>query len=162
MGAAPLELLWKNAFAHASTRRWHLHAGGLHAALHGAVPFSRDGVTLLHTEGHYALGASPLALLWKDASCSRYHLDTDAAGVVPPRQSVTLQCLPGGGVGTGDEQPTALARLPDAAVQQLGERLRYGWGLPDGYRIGYKPSASCDQQYTHKPLPSCVQQWAHF
>lgn len=106
-----------------------VYAGGLHAALHGAVPFSRDGVTLLHMEGHYALGASPLALLWKDASCSRYHLDTDAAGVVPPRQGVTLQCLLGGGVGTGDEQPTALARLPDAAVQQLGERLRCGLGF---------------------------------
>ena len=93
------------------------------------MPFSRDGVTLLHMEGHYALGASPLALLWKDASCSRYHLDTDAAGVVPSRQGVTLQCLPGGGVGTGDEQPMALARLPNAAVQQLGERLRCWLGF---------------------------------
>lgn len=39
-------------------------------------PFTQDGVYLRHTAGHYALGgcSSPLALLWKDASCSRYLL----------------------------------------------------------------------------------------
>ena len=99
-------------------------AGGLHAALRGPVPFVRDGVTLLHKEGFYELGASPLALLWKDATCSRYHLDTDAAGVMQARQTVTLQCLPCGGVGTSDKPPHVLARLPDAAAQQLGDRAR--------------------------------------
>lgn len=99
-------------------------AGGLQAALRGPAPFVRDGVTLLHKEGFYELGASPLALLWKDATCSRYHLDTDAAGVMQARQTVTLQCLSCGGVGTSDEPPHALARLPDAAAQQLGDRAR--------------------------------------
>ncbi|KAK9837139.1 hypothetical protein WJX81_005845 [Elliptochloris bilobata] len=101
-------------------------SGGLHAALHGSVPFVRDGVTLLHKEGYYELGASPLALLWKDAACSRYHLDTDAAGIVPERQVATLQCLPCGAIGTGDEPPHVLGRLPDAAAQQLGDRARPG------------------------------------
>lgn len=30
--------------------------------------------------------SSPLALLWKDTACSRYLLDTDPSGVVPPLQ----------------------------------------------------------------------------
>jgi hypothetical protein len=36
--------------------------------------FTQDGVYFRHTAGHYALGgsSSPLALLWKDESCSRY------------------------------------------------------------------------------------------
>jgi len=129
-------LLWRRASAALPTapvsnaRRAAARAGGLHAALRGAVPFVRDGIALLHKEGHYALGPTPLALLWKDARCSRFHLDTDAAGAVPALQPVTLQCLPGGAVGTGDERPVALGRVPDAAAQQLGERLRRAAGLP--------------------------------
>ena len=99
-------------------------AGGLRAALRDPVPFVRDGATLLHKEGYYELGASPLALLWKDATCSRYHLDTDAAGVLQAQQTVTLQCLPCGELRTSDEPPHVLARLPDVAAQQLGERAR--------------------------------------
>lgn len=44
------------------------------------MPFVRDGLYLLHKEGHYTLGQSPLALIWKDATCSRYLLDTDLNG----------------------------------------------------------------------------------
>ena len=47
----------------------------------------RDGVLLLHKDGAYAAGVtSPLALLWKDAGCSRHPVDTDASGAVPPLQ----------------------------------------------------------------------------
>lgn len=46
-----------------------------------ACSFTRDGILLLHKEGQYEPGTStPLALLWKDAACSRYFIDTDAAG----------------------------------------------------------------------------------
>lgn len=72
-------------------------AGGLTAAHSGAaVPFVRDGVMMLHKEGRYMAGASsPLALLWKDAACSRYLLDTDPSGVVPPLQVTSnSQALP--------------------------------------------------------------------
>ena len=41
---------------------------------------------MLHKEGHYSLASTPLAVLWKDSLCSRYFIDTDAAGVVPERQ----------------------------------------------------------------------------
>lgn len=53
-------------------------AGGLQQAYAGAVPYERDGLLLLHKEGHYHAGHTPLALLWKDAACSRYVIDTDA------------------------------------------------------------------------------------
>lgn len=41
---------------------------------------------LLHKEGYYALDTSPLALLWKDAACSQYFIDTDAQGVATQNQ----------------------------------------------------------------------------
>lgn len=53
---------------------------GLTAAHSGPVPFTRDGLWLLHREAHYAAGPTPLALLWKDAASSRYVIDTDPAG----------------------------------------------------------------------------------
>jgi hypothetical protein len=34
----------------------------------------QDGVLLLHREGRYTPGQTPLALLWKDLGCSRYLL----------------------------------------------------------------------------------------
>ena len=60
-------------------------AEGLQSAYAALVPFQRDGMYLLHKESYYALDTSPLALLWKDATCSQYFIDTDAQGV--PMQS---------------------------------------------------------------------------
>lgn len=56
-------------------------AEGLQSAYAAPVCFQRDGIYLLHKEGYYALDTSPLALLWKDATCSQYFIDTDAQGV---------------------------------------------------------------------------------
>eukprot|EP00775_Hariotina_reticulata_P010599 gene10599-10756_t len=72
--------------------------------------------------------SAPLALLWKDASCSRYLLDTDAAGVVPTYQQVVLvyQGPDSAGVATADEPPVVLGRLPQVFVQQMGSKLRAG------------------------------------
>lgn len=41
-------------------------------------------------EGHYALGSSPLALLWKDPKCSRYFIDTDSEGKQLSEQVQTI------------------------------------------------------------------------
>lgn len=57
------------------------------------VPYPRDGLYLLHMEGHYALGSSPLALLWKDPHCSRYFIDTDSEGKQLPEQVQTITHL---------------------------------------------------------------------
>ena len=61
-------------------------ADGLKAAHSGPVAFRRDGCYFLHKQGHYTLGSSPLALVWKDADCSPFHVDTDADGLVPQWQ----------------------------------------------------------------------------
>lgn len=55
-------------------------AAGLAAAYGGAAPYARDGLAFLHREAHYTPGQSPLSLLWKDQACSKYVIDTDAAG----------------------------------------------------------------------------------
>ena len=52
----------------------------------GPVSYHRDGLYFLHKEGYYALDHWPLAVLWKDAACSRYFVDTDTAGNALPQQ----------------------------------------------------------------------------
>ena len=67
-------------------------AEGLHHTYSSTVPFQRDGLYFLHKEGHYSLGTTPLAVLWKDEACSQYVIDTDANGVVPEHQVCGMQC----------------------------------------------------------------------
>ncbi len=63
-----------------------MYAEGLQQAYSASVPFQRDGLHLLHKEGHYSLTSTPLAVLWKGSLCSQYFLDTDANGLVPEHQ----------------------------------------------------------------------------
>ena len=102
---------------HTHTADMNLLAGGLQAAYAGPVAFRRDGLLFLHKEGHYDLGTSPLGLLWKDASSSRYFIETDAKGNIPPQQTVVLRCLPIGQMGTGDEPPCPLGPGPAFLAQ---------------------------------------------
>jgi snurportin-1 len=102
-----------------------MDAGGIQAAYSGEVPFQRDGLLLLNKEAHYTLGHTPLALLWKDAQCSRYVLDTNAAGHVPQWQQVVLRHLQGGQCGTEDDPPVHLATLSAHVTQKLGASLRW-------------------------------------
>ena len=88
------------------------------------MPFRRDGLLLLHKEAHYDLGTSPLALLWKDAGSSRYFIETDAKGIVQPRQVVVLQCLPSGHLGTADDPPCQLALIPAAVPHCPSNQLK--------------------------------------
>ncbi|KAF8073242.1 hypothetical protein HT031_000903 [Scenedesmus sp. PABB004] len=107
-----------------------------------ALRFVQDGLLLRHAEGHYAQGGgvTPLALLWKDESCSRYLLDTDAAGVVPEFQQVVLayQGPPGAGVATADDPPVVLGRLPADFAARMGAKqlLRAGRLLRFSVRHG--------------------------
>ena len=87
--------------------------------------FCRDGLLLLHREAQYAPGglrhaSTPLALLWKDAACSRYLLDTDAAGAALAAQAVVLEYRMDRSVATADEVPVVLGCMPEAFVAQLG------------------------------------------
>lgn len=79
-------------------------------------PFTQDGVLFLHKEGHYTAGeTTPLALLWKDAACSNYYIDTDADGNIQQDQLVVLEYRhdDNGTVVTGDTPPIVLAKMPD-------------------------------------------------
>ncbi|KAG1677386.1 hypothetical protein FOA52_010766 [Chlamydomonas sp. UWO 241] len=99
------------------------------AAAHGVrTPFVKDGLYLLHKEGHYqAVGPPcPLALLWKDAACSTYLLDTDPQGVTLERQLVTLEFRMDGTVATEDDPPVVLGQLPQSFVEANAQHLRPG------------------------------------
>jgi snurportin-1 len=81
-----------------------------------SFPFIQDGVLLLHKEGHYTAGeTTPLALLWKDAACSHYYIDTDADGNIQQGQLAVLEYRhdADGTVVTADTPPIVLAQMPD-------------------------------------------------
>lgn len=88
--------------------------------------FVRDGVLFLHRDSGYSCDeASPLALVWKDASCSRYVVETDAQGRALERQVALLRVVEvegGGGflaAATGDDLPVPLAPVPAPLSQDL-------------------------------------------
>eukprot|EP00198_Chlamydomonas_reinhardtii_P012130 XP_001701467.1 predicted protein [Chlamydomonas reinhardtii] len=90
-----------------------------------AVDFMRDGLYLLHRQGHYVPGPtpSPLALLWKDLGCSRYLMDTDNKGLPLEHQQVILAYRADRTVATEDDPPVVLGKLPEAFATTAGERL---------------------------------------
>lgn len=100
---------------------------GLSAAYSGPVPFTRDGLYFIHTQSHYFPGQTPLALVWKDSSTSRYFLDTDAAGVPLEEQHVVLSYRGrDDSVCTGDEPPVPLGLMPQQFVRNVKKVLKDG------------------------------------
>ena len=94
-------------------------AGGAGGAGNGPS-FARDGVLFLHKESGYSCDeASPLALVWKDSTCSRYVVETDAQGKALERQSALLRVVEvSEGVfaaATGDDPAVPLAPAPAPA-----------------------------------------------
>ena len=110
---------------------------GLTAAARGPSPFlAKDGIVLLHREALYEPGeVTPLALLWKDALCSRYFIETDSQGCQLAEQHVVLAYEEGGTVATGDRVPVHLGRMPptfSTVHVQPGTLLRFSIG-PGGF-----------------------------
>ena len=98
-------------------------APGVACAPPAPPPFRRDGLLLMHRGATYAPGRSPLALAWRDATCSAWSIDVDdeenaTAGANPaapaPLQRVLLRLLasPVGALGSGDEPPAVLGSMP--------------------------------------------------
>mmetsp|Transcript_2514 Transcript_2514/g.6563 ORF Transcript_2514/g.6563 Transcript_2514/m.6563 type:complete len:409 (+) Transcript_2514:140-1366(+) len=110
----------------------------LEACRSGAVPFTRDGILFRHKDAHYTPGhsPSPLNLVWKDGSTSRYFLDTDAAGVVLEHQMVVLEYRMDQTVATSDGPPVVLGKLPQDFVTRLGAKLKVGSKLRFSIRDG--------------------------
>ncbi|DBA86304.1 TPA: hypothetical protein ACH3X2_005543 [Trebouxia sp. C0005] len=126
---------------------------GLQQAYSTPVPFQRDGLYLLHKEGHYSLSSTPLAVLWKDSSCSQYFVDTDANGVVSDHQSVTLEYRMDQTVATADSPPVVLGQMPHDFVQKMGSGLRPGKLLrfdigPGGLQMQHGQPTGADLKFT--------------
>ena len=104
----------RNAFLFAAAPSFPCDAEGVRRA-YATEPcgFRRDGLLFLAKDGDYALGSTPLALLWKDAVCSARLLDENPGAADPERQRIVLRLdAATGDVRTGDDEPIALARLP--------------------------------------------------
>jgi len=145
-----------NPFRIVPVPAFHASADGLTIAHSGPADYGRDGLLLLHKDGIYAAGAtSPLALLWKDAGCSRHPVDTDASGAVPLLQQVVLLHREDGTLVTADEEPVVVARMsqeaaaavggttPASGAPAAGKLLRLNIG-PGGIQLaeGYRPVAA--------------------
>lgn len=72
------------------------------------------------------MDSTPLAVLWKDQACSQYCIDTDANGVVPEYQGITLEYRMDQTVATADTPPVVLGRMPAPFAQSMGSALRPG------------------------------------
>ena len=92
---------------------------GLLEALYGFVPFTRDGIHLLHKESHYTSGPSELSLLWKDLMCSRYLVETDMTGKPTKYQCISLTLSENGSLMTGDDPPICFTDLIPCSVHGI-------------------------------------------
>ncbi|QDZ20951.1 snurportin-1 [Chloropicon primus] len=91
--------------------------------------YTRDGLIFTHKDSTYVQGGrpTPLCLQWKDAHCSRYPIDTDAKGVVLETQRVVLQLQEDArSVGTGDDPPVVLGKIPKTFSDNNADKLRPG------------------------------------
>tara|TARA_B110000208_G_C11733435_1_gene417247 strand:- start:344 stop:595 length:252 start_codon:yes stop_codon:yes gene_type:complete len=54
------------------------------------------------SDSHYCGGSTPDALVWKDAACSRFAVDTDRDGVAETKQAIVLELCADGALRTDD------------------------------------------------------------
>lgn len=130
-------------------------------------PFTRDGVLFLHKESAYTSGEpNSLALVWKDARCSRYVVETDAKGQPLEKQLAHLRVVEVSpltssssssfssnvrrlAVATGDDPPVPLAdlaNLPSSLSSsnspfEPGRILKFAVG-PSGFAFGGSGAAA--------------------
>jgi len=99
----------------------------------------QDGVLLRHRAAPYAAGeASPLALLWKDAVCSRHFVDGWVPGGQswpPPPQTALLRV--GGAGGSSGAPPTLLETGDDPPARLALAGLEPGVVVPPSLAPGH-------------------------
>lgn len=109
---------------------------GLQSAYSNEMPFRKDGLYFIHAKAQYQPGTmTPLALLWKDASSSRYHIDTNPSGAPLEEQQVVLQYCEDGSVATNDVPPVTLGILPKDFIHSIGKNKLYT-GLLLRFKLG--------------------------
>ncbi|KAM7471518.1 hypothetical protein LguiA_009701 [Lonicera macranthoides] len=105
---------------------------GLQTAYAGAVPYVKDGLLFCNKHAHYQTGNTPLALVWKDETCSQYVIDTDSKGQVPLQQQVILELQDDGKLTTYDDPPVVFGFLNGEFLQKTGllsgDLLRFNVG----------------------------------
>ena len=119
---------------------------GLEAAYRSlAVPFTRDGLQFIHRDSHYAIGLTPLMLLWKDGACSTY-LAEAYKDLDPAIQVVCLQVTDNGDLLTHDEPQVVVAHA-GAELASTFDRNKRGLALfkVAGISIVYPESLSEDE-----------------
>ncbi|GMN56629.1 hypothetical protein TIFTF001_025737 [Ficus carica] len=93
---------------------------GLQVAYSGAVPYVKDGLLFYNKHAHYQPGNTPLALVWKDESCSQYVIDTDSKGQVPSQQQVVLELQDDLKLVTSDDPPVVFGCSDLEFKEKLG------------------------------------------
>ncbi|ONK77249.1 uncharacterized protein A4U43_C02F4610 [Asparagus officinalis] len=127
---------------------------GLQTAYAGAVPYAKDGLLFYNKHAHYQTGITPLALVWKDESCSQYVIDTDSKGQVPAQQQVVLELQDDGKLTTSDDPPVVLGCTDGEFIQksgaQSGSLLRFAIRDEEVRLVDGKMEIG-DVQFTGKP-----------
>jgi snurportin-1 len=95
---------------------------GLQTAYSGAVSYVKDGLMFCNKHAHYEAGNTPLALVWKDETCSQYVIDTDSKGCIPLQQQVVLELQDDGSLTTSDDPPVVFGLLNAEFIQKTGLR----------------------------------------
>nr|KAJ0209851.1 hypothetical protein LSAT_V11C400188890 [Lactuca sativa] len=78
---------------------------------------------IIYRHAHYQTGNTPLALVWKDETCSEYVIDTDNKGQIPNQQQVVLEVQENGELVTSDDPPVVLGCLN--AGLNIGNLVRF-------------------------------------
>ncbi|XP_047314551.1 snurportin-1 [Impatiens glandulifera] len=93
---------------------------GLHASYTQPTSYVKDGLLFYNKHAHYQTGNTPLALVWKDANCSQYVIDTDSKGQILDQQQVVLALQENGKLTTSDEPPVEFGCLDMEFIQKSG------------------------------------------
>lgn len=87
----------------------------MHVYLSAFKPFH----VAVDRQAHYQTGNTPLALVWKDDSCSQYVIDTDNKGNIPSKQHLVLELQDNLKVTTSDDPPVEFCCMDRDFVQKV-------------------------------------------
>lgn len=131
----------KNQFRFLPLAVFDANGNGIRNAYETRTPYKMDGLIFLAKDGAYALGLSPLAILWKDDVISSHFLEENGDEVSDPEiQRIVLSLnAKTGDVVTGDATPTAFARLPMEYVAfEDGGKAQVEGGIRDNSLLRFK------------------------
>uniref|UniRef100_A0A804QUL1 Snurportin-1 n=1 Tax=Zea mays TaxID=4577 RepID=A0A804QUL1_MAIZE len=129
---------------------------GLQAAYSGSMPYVKDGLVFYNKHAHYQAGITPLALVWKDETCSQYVIDTNNKGEIPSEQHLVLELLED---GKSNLRPGNLLRFAvrDESVKLMDGKMHIGQlqfvGKPNRARAFADSHSKVLFQYAARHVP---------